>query len=94
MPLPQHVDEATDRLEDAQRRIEAARAKAPSMESLHEWLSALSDYTQALSELHEYTNESIHEKLHMLFAHAKLRGPAPGIATDDTVPGGPSREGP
>jgi phage shock protein A len=88
------VDDAADRLEDAQRRIEVARAQAPSVENLHSWLSALSDYAQALSELHEFTNESIHEKLQVLLAQVKLREPAPGIPRDDTVPGGHLREGP
>ncbi|WP_164001779.1 hypothetical protein [Pyxidicoccus caerfyrddinensis] len=94
MPLPQHVDDATTRFEDAQRRIEEARAKPPRVENLHAWMNALSDYALVLSALHEYTNESIHEKLHVLFAHAKLQKPAPGIPTDDTIPGGPIREGP
>jgi hypothetical protein len=34
------------------------------MESLHEWLTALTDYTFTLSEIHQLNNESIHEKLH------------------------------
>src|ERR1044071_134301 len=64
MALPKHVDDAADRLHEAFARIEAARAAPTSTESLREWLTALTDYAQALMDLHEFTNESVHEKLH------------------------------
>src|SRR3712207_9277207 len=48
MALPKHLDDAADRLHEAFARIEDARAKPPSPESLHEWLAALTDYAQAL----------------------------------------------
>lgn len=66
MAVPHHLDDAVERLRDASLRIETARARPTSPESLREWLEALTDYVQALSEAHEYTNESIHEKLHAL----------------------------
>jgi hypothetical protein len=73
MALPKHVDDAADRLHEAFARIEAARARPTSTESLHEWLNALTDYAQALMDLHEFTNESVHEKLHVLAGLLKLQ---------------------
>jgi hypothetical protein len=73
MALPKHVDDAADRLHEAFARIEVARAKPPSTESLHEWLAALTDYAQALMDLHEFTNESVHEKLHVLAGLLNLK---------------------
>ncbi|MFL5352627.1 hypothetical protein [Archangium sp.] len=74
MALPRHVDDAADRLHEAFARIEAARAGPSTPESLREWLSALTDYAQALMDLHEFTNESVHEKLHMLAGLLNLKG--------------------
>jgi hypothetical protein len=73
MALPKHVDDAADRLHEAFARIEAARAKPTSTESLQEWLAALTDYSQALMDLHEFTNESVHEKLHVLAGLLNLK---------------------
>lgn len=73
MALPKHVDDAADRLHEAFARIEEARAKPSSQESLYEWLSALTDYAQALMDLHEFTNESVHEKLHVLAGLLNLK---------------------
>lgn len=73
MALPKHLDDAADRLHEAFARIEDARARPASPESLHEWLSALTDYAQALTDLHEFSNESVHEKLHALAGLLKLR---------------------
>jgi hypothetical protein len=73
MALPKHVDDAADRLHEAYARIEAARVKPPTPESLHEWLSALTDYAQSLMDLHEFTNESVHEKLHVLAGLLNLK---------------------
>jgi hypothetical protein len=74
MALPKHVDDAADRLHEAFARIEEARAKPTSQESLREWLAALTDYSQALMDLHEFTNESVHEKLHMLAGLLNMKG--------------------
>ena len=73
MALPKHVDDAADRLHEAYARIEEARAKPPSMENLREWVAALTDYAQALMDLHEFTNESVHEKLRVLAGLLNLR---------------------
>jgi hypothetical protein len=73
MALPKHLDDAADRLHEAFARIEEARAKPASPESLHEWLAALTDYAQALTDLHEFSNESVHEKLHVLAGMLKLQ---------------------
>jgi hypothetical protein len=64
MSLPKHLEEAADRLKDASYRVEEARAKALTLESLRDWLAALTDYTVALRAIHDFNNESIHEKLH------------------------------
>ncbi len=73
MALPRHVDDAADRLHEAFARIEAARAGPSTPENLREWLSALTDYAQALMDLHEFTNESVHEKLHVLAGMLNMR---------------------
>ncbi|MBN1205401.1 MAG: hypothetical protein JXB05_10800 [Myxococcaceae bacterium] len=73
MAVPQHLDEAAARLNAASLRIEAARGLPTSTESLRDWLEALTDYARALAELHEYTNESVHEKLHELAGHLGLK---------------------
>ncbi len=91
MALPKHVDDAADRLHEAFARIEAARARPTSPESLQEWLAALTDYAQALMDLHEFTNESIHEKLHAL-AGLLHRGSFPDAPVRDLEP--PPPQGP
>lgn len=73
MAVPQHLDEAAARLTAASLRIEAARGQPASIESLHDWLEALTDYARALAELHEFANESIHEKLHELAGRLGLK---------------------
>jgi galactose-1-phosphate uridylyltransferase len=64
MGLPKHLEEAVARLKEASVRIKQARAKPMALESHREWLDALTDFSMALSDIHEFTNESIHEKLH------------------------------
>jgi hypothetical protein len=64
MSLPKHLEEAAARLKEASYRIDQARAQPPSLESLQAWLSALTDYSFAVSDMHQLNNESIHEKLH------------------------------
>ncbi len=66
MTLPRHLEEAVSRLKEASWRIDQAKEKPLSLESLQEWLHALSDYTFALTDMHQAGNESIHEKLHEL----------------------------
>lgn len=84
MAVPKHLEEAVTRLEMAAERIDLARAAPLSLESQREWLEALTDFVQALGEIHEFTNESVHEKLHELAGRLRLREtltpppPAPG----------------
>lgn len=73
MTLPKHLGEATARLEEAAWRIGQAREKSLTLETLREWLGALTDYTIALNEIHIYNNESIHEKLHLLAGRVGLK---------------------
>ena len=73
MTVPKLLEEAVGRLKEASFRIEQAREKPSTLESQREWLSALTDYSSALSEIQEYNNESVHEKLHELAARAGLK---------------------
>lgn len=73
MAVPKHLEEAVARLKEASVRIDAARGKPLTLESLQEWLIGLTDFSQALSEIQEYTNESVHEKLHEIAGRLGLR---------------------
>ena len=73
MALPKHLTESVSKLEQAASRIEEARAKPVTLESLQEWLMALTDYSMTVSEIHQLNNESIHEKLHELAGRIGLR---------------------
>ncbi len=73
MAVPKLLEEAVTRLKAASFRIEEAREKPVTLESQQEWLGALTDYSYALSEIQEYNNESIHEKLHELAARVGLK---------------------
>ena len=73
MTLGKQLEQAAARMKDAVRRIEQARAKPASVESQQEWLAALTDYMTALSDIQEFNNESMHEKLHALAGRAGLR---------------------
>lgn len=73
MTLGKQLEQAATRLKDAARKIEQARAKPASLESQQEWLAALTDYATALSDIQEFNNESMHEKLHALAGRAGLR---------------------
>lgn len=66
MTIPKHLEEAVSRLEDASARIEQARAAPTTLETLRDWLEAVTAYAEALSDVHRFTNESVHEKLHAL----------------------------
>jgi hypothetical protein len=66
MPIPEHLEEAVARLSEASWRIDQAKAKPFSTETGREWLSALTDFSVALSDIQRYNNESVHEKLHAL----------------------------
>ena len=73
MSLPKHLDEAVSRLKEASVRIKQARVKPPTLKSQREWLIALTDFSQALSDIHEFNNESIHEKLHEIAGRLGLK---------------------
>ena len=73
MALPRLVDQAGARLEDAARRLAECRAASPSSENQKQWMIALTDYVLALTELHQFTNESVHEKLHQLAGFSGLK---------------------
>lgn len=72
MALPKHLEAAATRMTDAAFRIDEARRQPVSLESLRDWLAALTDYAQALADVHQCTNESVHEKLHALAGHVGL----------------------
>jgi hypothetical protein len=73
MAVPKHVDQSVNRLRAATARIEAVRQEPLSLESLREWLEALTDFTSALSDIHSFNNESVHEKLHHLAERMGLK---------------------
>jgi hypothetical protein len=75
MSVPQQLEKAATRLEEAASRIEIARASPQGPETLYEWLDALTAYVEALSDMHRFTNESIHEKLHELAARLRVEHP-------------------
>ena len=73
MAVPKHLDEAVIRLKEASARIDEGRAKPLTLESLREWLVALTDYAVAMSDIQTFNNESIHEKLHELAGRVGLK---------------------
>jgi hypothetical protein len=72
MSLGKHIEQAIGRLEEASFRIEDARNKPLSLESLRDWLAAVTDYCTAASDVQRYANESVHEKLHAIASHAGI----------------------
>ncbi len=77
MAIPKHLDEAAARLKQAAARIDAARVKPLTLESVQAWLGALTDYAVALSDTHAFNNESIHEQLHELGGRVGVKGLSP-----------------
>ncbi len=73
MSVPKHLDQSVAQLREASARIDAARQRPSSLESLREWLEALTEFTSALSDIHSFNNESVHEKLHDLAARVGLK---------------------
>jgi len=74
MAIPRHLDEATARLKQAAARIAEARQKPVSLESVKEWLVALTEYAMASVDIHTFNNESVHEKLHELAGRIGAKG--------------------
>ena len=66
MAVPKHLEEAAVRLKQAAVHIDAAREKPPTLKALQQWLSAVTDFSLALSDIQSFNNESVHEKLHEL----------------------------
>ncbi len=64
MSLHEHVEEALTRLDSAERKIRACQESEASIENLHTWLSALTEYVVALSDTHELDREQIDGYLH------------------------------
>ncbi|MEW6544732.1 MAG: hypothetical protein AB1411_14130 [Nitrospirota bacterium] len=81
MALPKHLEEAVARLKEASARIDRAREEPVTLDSLKEWLAALTDFSAALADVQEYNNESVHEKLHEIAARLGLRRFPSGGAT-------------
>jgi len=79
MSLPKHLEEAVARMKDASGRIEHARAQPVSLEMLRDWIAAVSDFCLALSDVHSFNNESVHEELHELAERVGIKErPLPG----------------
>jgi hypothetical protein len=74
MAIPEHLEDAANRLKEAVYRLDDARAKPVTLESLREWLEALTTYATALGDIHQATNESIHEKLNKITWKLDQRG--------------------
>ena len=73
MTVSRHVEEAAGKLQEAARKIALARQGPDSRENQRAWLEALTAYCEALSDIHTYNNESIHEKLHELAGLVGIR---------------------
>ncbi len=59
LTISKHLEEAVSRLNEASWRTDQAREKPVSVESLREWLIALTDYTNAVADIQQANNESI-----------------------------------
>ncbi len=79
MALPKHLDDAVARLKAASLQIDQARAKPATMDALQQWLLALTDFCQALSDIQAFANESIHEKLHELAGRVGMHEFPPSV---------------
>ncbi len=66
MAVPKHLEEAAKKLDAAMYRIDQAREQPFGPESQREWLEGLTEFCFALSDIQEFNNESVHEKLHEL----------------------------
>lgn len=84
MSLPMHLDEAVTRMKDASARIEQMRAQPASLDTLRDWIAALSDFCFALADIQTFNNESVHEKLHELAERTHVRTVVPGARVQRT----------
>jgi hypothetical protein len=86
MALPTHVEEAITQLEVASWQVAVVRSKQPTVESVHEWPSALTDYVAAVSTVHELDREPIQERLDEIAGRLRLGG----SSAKESHPGPPS----
>lgn len=87
MAVPRQLDEAVARMERAALDLEAARSRPASPEGMRLWLEALTEYTLALGDVHRFTNESVHEKLHAVASRLGVRDAAfPGSSLTEAPP--------
>lgn len=77
MPVPKHLDDAVGKLKDATARVERCQAQPTSPALLRDWIEALTDFCFALADVHTFSNESVHEKLHELAERARVATVAP-----------------
>ena len=73
MAIPRHLEEAVARLQASQTIIHQMRTKKTIPEDVRRWLEALSDACAAITDIESYNNESVHEKLHRLADHMRLK---------------------
>ena len=66
MATPQLMRSAAERMEEAEKKLREVRETPFTPEATREWLEALTQYALALGEVQEYSQQSIHEKLHAL----------------------------
>lgn len=91
MAVPKHLEEAVGRLEAAASRIDVAQKVPVTLENLREWVVGQTEYAKALSDIHQYNNESLCEKIHQLAAvsvsgsfHRVARGLEPNATRIDS----------
>jgi len=77
MTLARHLEGAVNRMKDAAARVEQARKEPSSDESIRYWLTALSDFCVALSDIQSFDNESVHEKLRELAERMHVKAVTP-----------------
>ncbi len=77
MPVPNHLEQAANRIQQAQEVIAAMRAAPATLENHARWLEALSDLCAAMLDLQSFNNESVHEKLHLLGGRLGMKDLAP-----------------
>jgi len=93
MAVPKHLNEAVTRLNLALAQIDAARVKPVTLETLQEWLAALTDYAGAQSDIQAFNNESIHEKIHAVAGRLGVGDFPPVGRVTGAQHSGPKRHG-
>jgi hypothetical protein len=63
MALEKQLQEASDRLRTASLRIDHARAKQVSEQTIEQWLAALTDYALALGEVYDLNMQALQERV-------------------------------